>query len=123
MAFKMKGFSPFTKKEEGHFLEKEQTGPIEGEKRQVPKQPGESEGLAITGGSKSEEINDLEDRIEFLNNDIEELTDNDEQSIENANNVRELRNAKKKLQKRLSEMRKSSPAKDMKTGSYKHKFE
>ena len=29
-------------------------------------------GTMVTGGSKSEEINDLEDRIEFLNSDISE---------------------------------------------------
>jgi len=33
-------------------------------------------GVMVTGGSKSEEINDLEDRIEFLNSDI-----SDESSI------------------------------------------
>ena len=33
-------------------------------------QPGEHPDTAITGGSKSEAINDLEDRIEFLRSDI-----------------------------------------------------
>ena len=111
MAFKMKGFSPFTKHEPGH-------------EEQVPLSEHEDKkGTMITGGSKSEAMVDLEDRIEFLNSDIEELTANDEQSRENTNKVLELRNTKKKLHKRLSEMRKSSPVKDMKTGSYKQKFE
>ena len=56
MAFKMRGFSPFTKKQD-------QTN--------VPLSEHEKKkGTIVTGGSKSEEINDLEDRIEFLKSDI-----------------------------------------------------
>lgn len=56
MAFKMKGFSPFTKRQD-------QTN--------VPLSKHEKKkGTMVTGGSKSEEINDLEDRIEFLESDI-----------------------------------------------------
>lgn len=56
MAFKMRGFSPFTKKQD-------QTN--------VPLSEHEKKkGTIVTGGSKSEEINDLEDRIEFLESDI-----------------------------------------------------
>jgi len=56
MAFKMKGFSPFTKKQD-------QTN--------VPLSEHEKKsGVIVTGGSKNEEINDLEDRIEYLESDI-----------------------------------------------------
>jgi hypothetical protein len=36
---------------------------------------GEYPDLAITGGSKNEEINDIEDRIEFLQSDIADSDD------------------------------------------------
>jgi hypothetical protein len=80
------------------FLEKEQVGPIEGKKKQVPLQPGEMEGTSITGGSKSEERADLEDRIEFLTSDIEGGSDRPGQSIS------DMKDARAKLQKRLKEM-------------------
>ena len=45
--------------------------PIEQDKKQVPLSEYEKKkGTMITGGSKSEEEVDLEDRIEFLNSDI-----------------------------------------------------
>ena len=56
MAFKMK-FSGFKQKEE----------------KQVPLSSYErKKGTEITGGSKAEKINDLEDRIEFLQSDLKE---------------------------------------------------
>ena len=46
---------------------------ISSDKKQVPLSPGEEKsGVGITGGSDSEVINDLEDRIEFLNTDLQE---------------------------------------------------
>ena len=103
MAFKMKGFSPFTKHEPGH-------------EEQVPLSEHEDKkGTMIIGGSKSEEMVDLEDRIEFLNSDIA-----DESSVMKRGKMVTQRD---KLKARLTKMRKSSPVKDMKTGSYKHKFE
>ena len=55
--FKMKGFSGFKQKEE----------------KQVPLSAYERKmGVEITGGSKAEIINDLEDRIEFLQSDLAE---------------------------------------------------
>ena len=53
----------------------------------------------ITGGSKSEEINDLEDRIEFLNSDI-----SDESSTMKKGKMITQRD---KLKTRLAKMRKS----------------
>tara|TARA_R110002167_G_scaffold303267_1_gene507557 strand:- start:88 stop:369 length:282 start_codon:yes stop_codon:yes gene_type:complete len=70
MAYKQKGMdfgnSPLTKK----------AGP-EPKKFDIDDQIALSEhedkkGTMITGGSKSEEINDLEDRIEFLKNDVKD---------------------------------------------------
>jgi len=95
------------------FLEKEQTGPIEGKKKQVPQQPGEKD-VSITGGSKFEEIADLEDRIEFLQSDISDSDDGKGTPSQKA--------ALAKLNKRLSEMRKKPGAPNMKTGKYKHNF-
>ena len=63
---------------ERHFLEKEQTGPFEGEKKQLPRQPGEHPDLYITGGNQNEVIGDLEDRIEFVTSGLEEDPDNKE---------------------------------------------
>ena len=57
MAFKLPGFSPFTKKQDH---------------TNVPLSEHEKKkGTVVTGGSKSEEINDLEDRIEFLQSDLD----------------------------------------------------
>jgi len=64
--FKMKGWSGF---QNSPMKQKEHTN--------VPLSEHEKKkGVMVTGGSKSEEINDLEDRIEFLNSDI-----SDESSI------------------------------------------
>jgi hypothetical protein len=76
-SYKMKGFSgfgnsPLKQKEKRHYLEKEQTGPITGEKKQLPLQPGEDPDVAVTGGSQHEVVNDLEDRIEFVQSDVDE---------------------------------------------------
>ena len=68
--------------------------------KQVPLSEHEDKkGTMITGGSKSEEINDLEDRIEFLNSDI-----SDESSIMKKGKIITQRN---KLKTRLAKMRKS----------------
>ena len=110
MAYKMNGFGGFgnspakQKKEDPNkasFLEKEQVGPIEGKKKQVPLQPGEMEGTSITGGSKSEERADLEDRIEFLTSDIEGGSDRPGQSMS------DMKRARAKLQARLANIRKA----------------
>jgi len=78
MAFKMKG-APFQVHKPGHkgkpgtkvvaqgADENDVKADAEYNKRL---QPGEHPDTAITGGSKSEAINDLEDRIEFLKSDI-----------------------------------------------------
>lgn len=55
MAFKMRGFSAFTKK----------TDPPNGKLLK-----SENPDTKITGGSKQEKIADLEDRIEFIKEDI-----------------------------------------------------
>ena len=54
--FKMKGWSPFTKKND----------------HPKKKSPPEHKDLEVTDSSKIEKINDLEDRIEYLNSDISE---------------------------------------------------
>tara|TARA_R110002074_G_scaffold374788_1_gene551193 strand:+ start:1139 stop:1432 length:294 start_codon:yes stop_codon:yes gene_type:complete len=92
-AFKMKGMdfgnSPITQKSKIDFSS---------DKKQVPLSPGEKKkGTIITGGSKSEEINDLEDRIEFLNSDI-----SDSDSTMKKGKMITQRN---KLQARLKKMR------------------
>ena len=70
MAFKMKGFS----KHAGVSPAKLKTDPPT--KKQVPLSRHEKKkGTIITGGSKSEVVNDAEDRIEFLNSDISEAKD------------------------------------------------
>ena len=85
-------------------------------KNQVPlTQHEEKKGTQITGCSTSEEINDLEDRIEFLNSDISEETS----VMKKGKMIGQLN----KLKARLKKMRKPSPTKDMKTGSYKQSFE
>ena len=55
MAFKMKGFSPFTKN---------------GDDPTKKLLKSEHRGTEITGGSLREEINDIQDRIEFIQEDI-----------------------------------------------------
>ena len=93
-SFKMKGWSgyqnsPITKKKEFD---------IESDKKQVKLSPGEEEkGTMITGGSKSEEINDLEDRIEFLNSDIS----NSDSTMEKGKMITQ----RNELQARLKKMR------------------
>ena len=50
---------------------------ISSDEKQVALSPHEKkQGTMITGGSKSEEINDLEDRIEFLKSDISDSPKN-----------------------------------------------
>jgi hypothetical protein len=94
MAFKMKGFSGFKNSP----LKQDEKYDIESDKKQVPLSPGEKKkGTMITGGSKSEEINDLEDRIEFLNSDI-----SDSDSAMEKGKMTTQRN---KLQARLKKMR------------------
>ena len=72
--------------------------PIKQGEKQVPlSEHEEKKGTIITGGSKSEEINDLEDRIEFLNSDI-----SDSDSTMKKGKMITQRN---KLQARLKKMR------------------
>ena len=63
MAFKMKGFSAFTKDKETKSDRLNKAKPLV---------EGEMEGTYIPKGkqSKQELINDLEDRIEFMNEDV-----------------------------------------------------
>ena len=71
---------------------------ISSDKKQVPLSPGEEKkGTMITGGSKSEEINDLEDRIEFLNSDISDSDSTTEKG--------KMTTQRNKLQARLKKMR------------------
>ena len=69
MAFKMRGFSPFTKRQD-----KKRTMTSNMKDKDITNVPlsehEKKKGTVVTGGSKSEEINDLEDRIEFLESDI-----------------------------------------------------
>ena len=65
-AFKMKGFGGF-----GNSPIKQTKFPNT-ERRHPKLQKGEMEGTSITGGSESERIIDLEDRIEFLNSDLQD---------------------------------------------------
>tara|TARA_R110002020_G_scaffold469888_2_gene695264 strand:+ start:965 stop:1240 length:276 start_codon:yes stop_codon:yes gene_type:complete len=59
--FKMKGFGGFG------------NSPVKQKGKQVQLSAHEKKhGTVITGGSKSEVINDLEDRIEFLNSDLQD---------------------------------------------------
>ena len=63
MAFKMKGFP----------MQKQSAMKIKKGDKQVPLSSYEKKkGTVITGGSKVEKINDLEDRIEFLQSDLKE---------------------------------------------------
>ena len=63
MAFKMKGFP----------MQKESAMKMKKGDGQVPLSAYEKKkGTEITGGSKVEKINDLEDRIEFLQSDLNE---------------------------------------------------
>ena len=60
-SFKMKGWSGY------------QSSPIKQDKKQVPLSEHEKKkGTQMIGGNQNEVINDLEDRIEFLNSDISE---------------------------------------------------
>ena len=66
--FKMKGWSPFTQKEFRLKSEKEGKGKYHYKKSQHPKlQEGEHPATELTIDNPRERINDLEDRIEFLN--------------------------------------------------------
>ena len=77
-----------------------EASPMTQKEKQVPLSPGEKKkGTVITGGSKTEEIFDLEDRIEFLNSDI-----SDSDSVMGKGKMITQRN---KLQARLKKMRKS----------------
>ena len=63
MAFKMKGFP----------MQKQSAMKMKKGDKQVPLSSYEKKkGTVITGGSKVEKINDLEDRIEFLQSDLKE---------------------------------------------------
>ena len=63
MAFKMKGFP----------MQKQSAMKMKKGDKQVPLSSYQKKkGTVITGGSKVEKINDLEDRIEFLQSDLKE---------------------------------------------------
>ena len=87
MAFKMKGFpmqkgiSPIKQKNATNV-------PLSEEEKK--------KGVMVTGGSKSEEINDLEDRIEFLKSDIADA---------GQEGPTKLRAQLMKLQKQLAKLR------------------
>ena len=69
MAFKMKGFSPFTKRQNN---KRTMTSNMK-DKTVVPASEHEKSkntAIAKESDSKAEKINDLEDRIEFLESDI-----------------------------------------------------
>ena len=70
-------------------------------KGQIKLQKGEMEGTSVTGGSESERIADLEDRIEFLTSDIEGGSDRPGQSMS------DMKRARAKLQARLANIRKA----------------
>ena len=61
MAFKMAGYSPFTKKPEPALYKKDETKEL---------LESEHKDTKITGGSKLEEQNDIEQRMEFIEEDI-----------------------------------------------------
>tara|TARA_R100000963_G_C4604903_1_gene77316 strand:- start:253 stop:597 length:345 start_codon:yes stop_codon:yes gene_type:complete len=108
-AFKMPGFSGFG------------NSPLTQKQKQVKLSKEEDEkGVIMTGGSKSEEAIDLEDRIEFLNNDI-----SDSDSTMEKGKMITQRN---KLQARLKKMKpKKGPVKpkpgDMKKYSDLEKYD
>ena len=58
---------------------------------------GEHPDLEITGGSKAEEINDIEDRIEFLQSDIADSDDDAQKAT--------MKNAVGVLQRQLAKLR------------------
>ena len=66
MAFKMRGFSAFTKKTDGKETKEDRLN------RAKPLVKGEMEGTYIPEGnqSKNELLSDLYDRIEFMNEDV-----------------------------------------------------
>ena len=96
MAFKMKGFSAFTKKKEKVTREKSDV-------ENLPLQEGEDPDIEPYKGDVYEEkIADIEDRIEFVENDIK-----DEQS---GKMKPEQRSALAALDQKLRELRKSKKA-------------
>ena len=95
MAYKMNGFGGF-----GNSPAKQTKFP-NSPKSQIKLQKGEMEGTSVTGGSESERIADLEDRLEFLNSDIEGGSDRPGQSMS------DMKKARAKLQARLVNIRKA----------------
>ena len=93
MAFKMKGFSAFTKKEEKVTREKSDV-------ENLPLQEGEDPDIEPYKGDVYEEkIADIEDRIEFVENDMGDGKMTPEQRSALAaldQKLRELRRSKKK---------------------------
>ena len=93
MTYKMKGFSGF-----GNSPAK-QEGPID--KKNPKLQKGEMKGTWVyPGGNKSERMNDLEDRIEFLTTDIRDWPGGER------GNVEDMKKARKKLKQELDIMMK-----------------
>lgn len=116
MAFKMKGFSAFTKQEDKKvILEKTDI-------EYLPLQEGEDPDVQIYKGNDwDEQINDIEDRIEFVQNDID-----DEQG---GKMKPEQRSALAALDQKLRELQRNTPKseevsldddqeKEMQTGNY-----
>jgi hypothetical protein len=91
MAYKMSGFGGF-----GNSPAKQTKFP-DSPKGKTKLQKGEA-GVAITGGSASERLVDLEDRIEFLTSDIEEGSDRPGQKMA------DMKNARTKLQSELTRL-------------------
>ena len=90
--YKMKGFSGFKSSPA------KQEGPID--KKNPKLQKGEMKGTWVyPGGNKSERMNDLEDRIEFLTSDIEGGSDRPGQNID------DMKKSRKKLKHELDIMR------------------
>ena len=97
MAFKMAGFSAFTKKEDKKvILEKTDI-------EHLPLQEGEDPDVQIyKGNTWSEQIADIEDRIEFVEMDIEDKQDGKMKP--------EQRSALAALDQKLRELRKNKKA-------------
>ena len=93
MAFKMRGFSPFTKN--GDDTDK--------------LLKSEHKDTEITGGNLREEINDIEDRISFINEDAnaqgKKKTDQQKKDIE------KLKSAAKKYRQQIKELKKKNKGK------------
>jgi len=107
MAFKMKGFSGFKKSPiEKNGGVKPGSMTEEGESTQGPVKPVNRSVASDSEKYKGvEQINDLEDKIEFLQGDIEEMEASDGQSRESTATVIKLKNRLKSHQEKLKVLR------------------